>query len=79
MAAGRAQVVVVSNQSFPPVLPTNDGHCVIVLRVEDGALSELVSVFTDFFAKLCQPGWGIPSWKPDPGGVSLSFGAQGYL
>jgi hypothetical protein len=38
MGAGRAQVVVISDQSFPPVLPTTDGKCVIVVRVEDATL-----------------------------------------
>jgi hypothetical protein len=60
MGAGRAQVVVISDQSFPPVLPTNDGQCVVVVRVEDAALSELVSVFTDFFANFVNPVGAFP-------------------
>ncbi len=60
MGAGRAQVVVISDQSFPPILPTNDGQCVVVVRVEDAALSELVSVFTDFFANFVNPVGAFP-------------------
>jgi hypothetical protein len=47
LGAGRAQVFVISDQAFPAALPTDDGRCVVVVRVEDGALSELISVFCD--------------------------------
>jgi hypothetical protein len=73
MGAGMAQVVAVSDQSFPPILPTQDGHCVIVVRVEDGALSELVSVFTDFFANFVSPVGAFP-----PGSLIL-LGSLSHL
>ncbi len=60
MGAGRAQVVVIPDQSFPPILPTNDGQCVVVVQVEDAALSELVLVFTDFFANFVNPVGAFP-------------------
>ncbi len=55
LGMGNAKVVVLSDQAFPPHLPTDDGKCVVVIRVEDGVLSELVSVFNDIFANFVSP------------------------
>jgi hypothetical protein len=60
MGAGRAQVVVVSDQAFPPILPTSDGRCLAVVRVEDAALNELVSAFSDLFANFVCPVGAFP-------------------
>jgi hypothetical protein len=60
MGAGRAQVVVVSDQAFPPILPTSDGRCLAVVRVEDAALNELVSAFSDLFANFVSPVGAFP-------------------
>ncbi len=60
MGAGRAQVVVVSDQAFPPILPTVDGRCLAVVRVEDAALSELASAFFDLFANFVSPAGAFP-------------------
>ncbi len=49
--AGSPVAVVVSDQNFPPVLPTEDGNCVVVIRVEDGRLFEIENVFKDIFKK----------------------------
>jgi hypothetical protein len=57
---GNAKVIVLSDQAFPPHLPTDDGKCVTVIWVEEGVLSELVSVFTDIFANFVCPAGSFP-------------------
>jgi hypothetical protein len=47
-AAGKPLVVVLSDQNFPPMLPSGRGDCVLVIRVEDGLLSEIESTFIDY-------------------------------
>jgi hypothetical protein len=40
------QAVVLSDQCFPPILPTNGGEkCLKILRVEDGSILDLVDEF----------------------------------
>jgi hypothetical protein len=39
--AGSPVAVVVSDQNFSPVLPTDDGNCVVVIQIEDGRLFEI--------------------------------------
>jgi hypothetical protein len=73
LGAGRAQVFVVSDQAFPAALPTDDGSCLVVVRVEDGALSELTSVFCDIFAGSVAPAGSLP-----PGSVVL-LGSLSHL
>ncbi len=52
--------VIISDQNFSPVLPTGDGKCVVVIRVEDGRLFELESVFKDIFKKFLAPVGRLP-------------------
>jgi hypothetical protein len=73
LGAGRAQVFVVSDQAFLAALPTDDGRCLVVVRVEDGALSELTSVFCDIFAGSVAPAGSLP-----PGSVVL-LGSLSHL
>jgi hypothetical protein len=73
LGRGIAKVVVLSDQAFPPLLPTDDGRCVVVIRVEDGVLSELVSVFNDIFANFVGRNGGFP-----PGSVVL-LGSLSHL
>ncbi len=40
-------VMVLSDQAFPAILPATDNKCVIVIRVEDGLLSEIDNAFRD--------------------------------
>ncbi len=58
--AGSPVAVVVSDQNFPPVLPTEDGNCVVVIRVEDGRLFEIENVFKDIFKKFLAPAGRLP-------------------
>jgi hypothetical protein len=58
--AGTPVAVIVSDQNFLPVLPTDDGRCVVVIRVEDGRLFELESVFKDIFKKFLAPVGRLP-------------------
>jgi hypothetical protein len=57
---GSPVAVVVSDQNFPPVLPTEDGNCVVVIRVEDGRLFEIKNVFKDIFKKFLAPSGRLP-------------------
>ena len=48
---GAARVFVLSDQNFPPVLPTVSGGCISVVRVENGSLWELATTFISLAAK----------------------------
>ncbi len=48
VSAGKPLVAVLSDQSFPPMLPSGRGDCVLVIRVEDGLLSEIENTFFDY-------------------------------
>ncbi len=41
------QVFVLTDQNFPAVLPCNSEECLKIIRVEDGGLNEIVSVWLD--------------------------------
>ncbi len=36
---------ILSDQCFPPALPAPDGHCMAIVRVEDGTLLDLTGAF----------------------------------
>jgi len=69
---GRPVVIILADQNFPPILPAGDGDCVMIVRVEDGTLSELDTVFTERFRAFLKPHGNLT-----PGSVvlvgSLSF------
>ena len=52
---GRPVVMVLADQAFPAMLPAGDGDCVVVVRVEDGSLSELEGAFTDRLGAYLRP------------------------
>jgi len=59
---GQPVVIILSDQTFPPVLPpTGDGNCTVIIRVEDCELWELEEVFTDRFKAFCKPHGNLPS------------------
>jgi hypothetical protein len=51
IADGSPAVVVLSDQSFPTILPSNNGNCTVITRIEDGLLFEMEKVFLDVFAE----------------------------
>ncbi len=54
-------VIILSDQTFPPVLPpTGDGICTVIIRVEDFELWELEEVFTDMFKAFFKPHGNLP-------------------
>jgi hypothetical protein len=59
---GQPIVIILSDQTFPPVLPpTGDGNCTVIIRVEDCELWELEEVFMDRFRAFCKPHGNLPS------------------
>ncbi len=48
VAAGKPLVAVLSDQGFPPMILSGRGDCVMVIRVDDGLLSEIESTFFDY-------------------------------
>ena len=42
-----ADIFVLTDQNFPPSLPTATGRCMAIVRVENGSLAEIASVFLD--------------------------------
>jgi hypothetical protein len=58
---GQPVVIILSDQTFPPVLPpTGDGICTVIIRVEDFELWELEEVFTDMFKAFFKPHGNLP-------------------
>ena len=48
--------VVLADQNFSPFVPAGRGEkCLLVVRVEDGLLSDLECVFKDVFRNFCRP------------------------
>jgi hypothetical protein len=67
MGDGKPVVIVLADQSFPAVVPAADGGgCLLIVRVEDGLLGELESVFFDRFRAFLKPHGCLP-----PGSVIL--------
>ncbi len=61
LSKGTPVVVVLSDQTFPPVLPpVGDGRCVVIMRVEDCELRELEDVFYDRFKNYSKPHGVLP-------------------
>ncbi len=60
MAEGKPLVLILSDQAFPPVMPDNDGNCVIIVRTEDGLLAEIEQAFVDIFAEFVSPNGSLP-------------------
>ncbi len=74
LSTGTPVVVVLSDQTFPPVLPpVGDGRCVVIMRVEDCELRELEGVFYDRFKNYSKPHGVLP-----PGSVIL-VGSMAHL
>jgi hypothetical protein len=78
IAGGSPVVVVLCDQSFPPILPSNNGNCTVVIRIEDGLLFEMEKVFFGCFCRIlglqrlsgngeCRHGWF--SLTPRPTGT----------
>ena len=43
--------IVLADQNFPPTLPTSEGLCTVILRIEDAILGELPDLLTEYFGK----------------------------
>ena len=73
MGEGRPVAIVVADQNFPAVVPAAGGDCLLVVRVEDGTLAELESVFLDRLRAFLKPHGSLP-----PGSVVL-IGSLSHL
>jgi hypothetical protein len=54
-------VFVITDQNFPAVLPASKGDCVVILRVEDGSLFEIMEAFVDRFRAHLAPHGSLPA------------------
>ncbi len=70
-------VVVLTDQAFPPVLPAKDNKCVVVIRVEDGYLSEIENSFCDIFVEFLRPNGSLPNGSVILIGSLSHLGARG--
>jgi hypothetical protein len=77
LKAGIPAVLFLTDQSFPPVLPAADKKCVVIIRVEDGLLSEIESAFCDLFAEFLTPNGGLPRGSLVLVGSVSHLGARG--
>ena len=55
LSRGAPVAIILSDQNFPATLPASDSNCVIVVRVEDGLLSEIENAFYDRFRAFLHP------------------------
>ena len=53
-----AVIFVLTDQNFPPSLPTATGRCMAIVRVENGSLAEIASIFLDAVDGCAVGGWG---------------------
>jgi hypothetical protein len=53
-------VVVLCDQNFPPILPTIDGRCLIIVRVEDARLFELEKTLKEILLGIFDPHGRLP-------------------
>jgi hypothetical protein len=65
VVAGDAVVMVLSDQSFPPIVAweNKNKNCELILRVEEGLLGEIGSILVDFFADLVRPNGSLPTGR----------------
>jgi hypothetical protein len=52
---------MLTEQSFPPMLPGKNKNCAVIVGVEDGLLRKFVSTFSDLFAEFLKPRGFLPS------------------
>lgn len=70
---GLPVLIVMSDQNFPAILPAKEGLCPIIVRVEDGTMADLLSVFYERFKAFVSPHGTLP-----PGSVIL-IGSLSHL
>jgi hypothetical protein len=75
--AGTPLVAFLTDQAFPPILPAKDNKCVVVVRVEDGLLSEIENSFKDIFAEFVRPNGFLPTGSVVLLGSVSHMGAKG--
>jgi uncharacterized membrane protein YgcG len=66
-------MVILADQSFPAVLPAQDGLCPIIIRVEDATLPDLCEVYLDRFRAHSAPHGALP-----PGSV-IAIGSLTHM
>ncbi len=78
-SSGVPVVVVLADQAFPPMIPGQDGRCIVIIRVEDGLLFELEQAFTDILAELLGPTVSLPRGSVVLLGSSSHLGGRGLV
>ncbi len=69
--------LVLCDQNFPPILPTNDGKCIFVIRVEDGRLFELEKTFAEILPGIIKPHGRLPAGSVIMVGSLSHLGSHG--
>jgi hypothetical protein len=62
---------------FPPILPTNDGRCISVIRVKDGRLFELEKTFAEILPGIIKPHGRLPAGSVVMVGSLSHLGSHG--
>jgi hypothetical protein len=75
--SGTPLVAFLMDQAFLPILPAKDNKCVVVVRVEDGFLSEIENSFKDIFAEFVRPNGMLPTGSVILLGSVSHMGAKG--
>ena len=71
MDDGRPILIILADQNFPPCLPTEDGPCIAILRIEDALVSELPDLIREYF--------GAGKNCVIPEGSVILFGSAAHL
>jgi hypothetical protein len=69
--------LVLCDQNFPPILPTNDGRCISVIRIEDGRLFELEKTFAEILPGIIKPHGRLPAGSVVMVGSLSHLGSHG--
>jgi hypothetical protein len=60
ITTGDPQVVILTDQFFPPKLDSCSGNCPLIIRVEDGLLNEIEGTFLDYWKEFLRPLGSLP-------------------
>jgi hypothetical protein len=69
--------LVLCDQNFPPILPTIDGRCISVIRIEDGRLFELEKTFAEILPGILKPHGRLPAGSVVMVGSLSHLGSHG--
>jgi hypothetical protein len=68
-------VIVLVNQNFPAVLPSSENLCLLIIRLEQGSLDELIDLFVNVTRQVMVPPVRLFCLVPSPAFPRWAFRA----